>query len=202
MGIKTKTDGSEFIDHFASKTWREKSHDEKVQDFKQMYNELYLPNFHIWSRMYSRAFEDLALYCGDQLSPAEVEHRKNQRRSALVWNHVYRNINTIAGYFDNSQLGYVVQAVSPDESSLIGADILNDCLRRICYQENVYKKISSCVKDAAITGWSGLRAYVDQTPQGKGDIKVRQVFWNNMVIDPFFTQLDLSDCSYIAVRSL
>lgn len=202
MVVKIKDDGSEFVDHFASKTWANKDEADKLQEFKQMYNELYLPNFHIWTRMYARAYDHLALYCGDQMSPSEVEFKKNQRRSAFTWNHVYRNINTIAGYFEQTQLGYVVQSVSSDPNSTISADILNDCLRRVCYQEGVYRKISACVKDSAITGWSGLRAYVDHTPEGKGDIKVRQVLWNNMVIDPFFTQLDLSDCSYIAVRSL
>lgn len=202
MESRLHKDSLEFIDHFASKTWADKTQKERLDEFKRIYQDLYLPNFHIWSRMYSRAYEDLSLYCGDQIPPHELEVKRQQRRSALVWNHVYRNINTIAGYFEQTQLGYMVQAVSPDPTSTVAADILNDCLRRVCYQEGVYKKISACVKDAAITGWTGLRAYVDHTPQGKGDVKVKQVYWNNMVIDPLFTQLDLSDCSYIAVRSL
>lgn len=195
-------DGKNFVEYFGQNTWRNKSHQERVADFKNAYNAMYLPNFHIWTSMYARAYDHLALYCGDQLSPAEIEAKRKQRRSALTWNHVYRIINTIAGYFNQSQLGYSVLSVSPDDTSTIAADVLSDCLRRVCSQEGVYKKIASCVKDAAITGWSGLRAYVDDSPTGRGDIKVRQVSWNNIVIDPFFTQMDLSDCSYIAVRSL
>lgn len=194
--------GSEYLEYFAKNTWKDKTQEERIADFKRSYNDLYLPGLHIWSSMYARANEHLALYCGDQIPPYEANQKRKQRRSALTWNHVYRTINTIAGYFDQSQLGYVVQSIAPDETSTNTADILNDCLRRVCYQEGVYKKISSCVKDACITGWSALRAYVDYSSGGKGDIKVRQVFWNNMIIDPFFTQLDLSDCGYIAVRSV
>lgn len=193
-------DGVDFINHFASKTWNSEKTSERIREFEYTYRDLFLPNFHLWSPLYAQAYQYMSMYLGDQLSASETQFKKEHRRNALVFNHIYRTINTIAGYFDQSQLGYSVQAVSPDDTSSITADILNDCLRRVCYQEDVYGKISNCVRETCITGWSGLRAYVD--PSAGNEIKVRNLSWSTMILDPWLTQKDLSDCGYIAIQSL
>lgn len=194
------SDGLDFAQYFAKETWGSEKSKERVREFKNMYEEMYLPNFHLWSGLYSKAHRHMAMYLGDQQLPAEVSSKKQQRRNTLTFNHIFRTINTIAGYFDQSQLGFSVQSVSPEEESTTTADILNDCLRRVCYQEDVYGKISSCVRETCITGWSGLRAFID--PSSENEIKVRNLSWSNMVLDPWLTQKDLSDCGYIAIQSL
>lgn len=194
------SDAIDFVHNFAEKTWNSEKTRDRIRAFEHAYKDMYLPNFHLWSPLYSKAYQHMAMYLGDQISYSEAQSKKEQRRNALTFNHIYRTINTIAGYFDQSQLGYSVQAVSPDETSSITADILNDCLRRVCYQEDVYGKISNCVRETCITGWSGLRAYVD--PSAGNEIKVRNLSWSTMVLDPWLTQKDLSDCGYIAVQSL
>lgn len=194
------SDGSDFAHHFAQNTWNSDYQRERMRDFKNSYETFYLPNFHLWSGLYSKAYRHMGMYLGDQQSSAEIEAKRKQRRNALTFNHIFRTINTIAGYFDQSQLGYSVQAVGSDDTSTQTADILNDCLRRVCYQEDVYGKISTCVRETCITGWSGLRAYVD--PSADNEIKVRNLSWSNMVLDPWLTQRDLSDCGYIAIHSL
>lgn len=195
-------DGTDFFINFSEKTWNSKEQREKIEEFTKAYSGMYLPNFQYWSTMYSRAREHTGLYLGDQYSWGEIENKRIQRRNALTFNHIFRTINTIAGHFDQSQLGYSVQAVSPDEVSNLTADILNDCLRRVCYNEDVYGKISSCVREACIAGWSGLRVYMDYSSSGGGEIKIKKTDWSNLVVDPFTTQRDLSDCSYIATRSI
>lgn len=194
------SDSRDFVNAFAEKTWNSEKTRDKVREFKSIYEDFYLPNFHLWSELYTKAYRHMALYMGDQQSSSEIAARRQQRRNALTFNHVFRTINTIAGYFDQSQLGYSVQAVSADEEATATADILNDCLRRVCYQEDVYGKISTCVRETCITGWSGLRAYID--PSSENEIKVRNLSWSNMVLDPWMTQKDLSDCGYIAVQTL
>lgn len=195
-------DGTDFFINFSEKTWNSKEQKERIEEFTKAYSGMYLPNFQYWSTMYSRAREHMGLYLGDQYSWGEIENKRLQRRNVLTFNHIFRTINTIAGHFDQSQLGYSVQAVSPDEVSNLTADILNDCLRRVCYNEDVYGKISSCVRESCIAGWSGLRVYMDYSVGGGGEIKVKKTDWSNLVIDPFTTQRDLSDCSYIATRSI
>lgn len=194
------SESRDFVNYFAEKTWNSEKTRDKVREFKSIYEDFYLPNFHLWSELYAKAYRHMAMYMGDQQSSSEVAARRQQRRNSLIFNHVFRTINTIAGYFDQSQLGYSVQSISPDEESTVTADILNDCLRRVCYQEDVYGKISTCVRETCITGWSGLRAYVD--PSSENEIKVRNLSWSNMVLDPWMTQKDLSDCGYIAVQTL
>lgn len=196
------TDGKDYARNFAENTWESKEHKDKMQAFKFAYKDIHFPTFHLWTGQYSRAYEHMAMYLGRQMSPAEYEALKRKRRNALTFNHIFRTINSIAGYFDQSQLGFSVQSVSPDESSTRTADILSDCLRRVCYLQDVYTKISNCVREACITGWSALRAYVDMTPGLGAEIKVQNVHWSNLILDPWFTQRDLSDCNYVAVRSL
>lgn len=194
--------GTDFLIHFSEKTWSSKEQKERIAEFSKSYANMYLPNFQYWSPIYSRAYDHMGLYLGNQYSWGEIENKRMQRRNILTFNHIFRTINSIAGYFDQSQLGFSVQSVSPDEKSTITADILNDCLRRVCYNENVYGKISNCVREACITGWSGLRAYIDYAAGGGGDVCVRNVSWSNLVLDPFTTQRDLSDCAYVAARSI
>lgn len=194
-------DGTDFFIHFSEKTWNSKEEKERIMEFTKAYSGMYLPNFQYWSALYSRAHEHMGMYLGHQYSWGELENKRVQRRNILTFNHIFRTINTISGYFDQSQLGYSVQSVSPDEVSNLTADILNDCLRRVCYNEDVYGKISNCVREACITGWSGLRVYIDYSCGG-GEIRVKKVDWSNLVIDPFTTQRDLSDCSYIATRAI
>lgn len=194
------SDSRDFVQHFSEKTWNSDKTRDKIREFKSAYEDFYLPNFHLWSELYAKAYRHMGMYLGEQQSSSEVAARRQQRRNALTFNHIFRTINSIAGYFDQSQLGYSVQSVSPDEESTLTADILNDCLRRLCYQEDVYGKISTCVRETCITGWSGLRAYVD--PSSENEIKVRNLSWSNMVLDPWLTQKDLSDCGYIAVQTL
>lgn len=197
-----KIDGKDFSQYFIENTWGSKESKEKMRAFRDAYKETYLPNFHLWTGMYSRAYEHMSMYLGSQNTHSEIEAKKLQRRSALTFNHIFRVINSIAGYFDQSQLGYSVQSTSPDESGTRTADILSDCLRNLCYRQDVYNKISTAVREACITGWSGLRAYVDYTPGVGMEINVRNLSWSNMIIDPWLTQRDLSDCGYIAIRSL
>lgn len=200
-GPKNK-DGNDFVRNFAENTWESRELKDKMQQFKFAYHDIYFPTFHLWTSQYSRAYEHMAMYLGRQMSTAEYNAKKLQRRNALTFNHIFRTINSIAGYFEQSQLGFSVQSVSPDAASTRTADILSDCLRRVCYLQDVYSKISSCVREACITGWSALRAYVDMTPGLGPEVKVQNVHWSNLIIDPMFTQRDLSDCNYIAVRSL
>lgn len=194
------SDGSDFAHYFAHNTWDSTATKEKIRDFKNAYESFYLPNFHLWSDLYAKAYRHMGMYLGDQQPAAEIATKRQQRRNALTFNHIFRTINTIAGYFDQSQLGYSVQSVSADDVSTQTADILNDCLRRVCYQEDVYGKISTCVRETCITGWSGLRAYID--PSSQNEIKVRNLSWSNMVLDPWLTQKDLSDCGYVAIQTL
>lgn len=195
-------DGREYAEAYAEQTWGSKDQKQKMFEFLQSYKDIYYPNFHLWTSLYAQAYEDLGMYLGDQWSHAEVEARRQQRRNCLTFNHIFRTINSIAGYFTQSQLGYTVQSVHGDEEGSRTADILTDCLRRVCYREDVYDKIANCVREACITGWSGIRAYIDHTPGVGMEIKVRNVSWSNMIIDPTISERDLSDCSYLAMRSL
>jgi hypothetical protein len=64
-----------------------------------------------------------------------------------------------------------------------------------------YQCISDCFGGALKTGWNLLSLWVDyRDDMVNGDIKFSREPYNGFILDPYFTKLDLSDCSYILRR--
>jgi hypothetical protein len=83
------------------------------------------------------------------------------------------------------------------------ADQLTKVMLSIYKREAILEEISEAFhQGACITGLSLLRIYLDfRNDPVSGDIKVDNLPFSSFYIDPYFRKLDLSDCSFIWVRS-
>ena len=170
-------------------------HQDIIQDFGESYERAY----QLWNTYYAEAYKDLSYYLGNQWSLEELAYLNNQRRSSFTYNKIRRIINLIQGYQRKNRMASIISPV--EDASKDTATILSDALQHVMESSDGYSIISDAFKGALTTGISFVSPYVDYRDDPiSGDIKFHLDEWNAVILDPFFTKKDLSDCGFVARR--
>jgi hypothetical protein len=170
-------------------------HQDIIKDFGESYERAY----QLWNTYYAEAYKDLSFYLGNQWSLEELAYLNNQRRSSFTYNKVRRVINLVQGYQRKNRLATIVSPV--EDASEATAEIFTDVIQYIMTATDGYEAISDAFKGALTTGLSFLSPYLDyRNDPVSGDIKFHRDDWNAVIMDPFWTKKDLSDCSFVARR--
>lgn len=166
-----------------------------VQDYDEYYQEAY----YAWSPYYPLAERDLRFYLGEQWDEKEKQLLFEEGRNQFVFNRIRRNINLITGYQRKHRLSSVVIPI--ENSDQATADIRSQLLLYALNNSNGYRVISDCFGGALKTGWNLATLWMDYRDDPvNGDIKMGREPFNGFITDPYFTNLDFSDCSYIIRR--
>lgn len=170
-------------------------HQDVVKDFGESYERAY----QLWNTYYAEAYKDLSYYLGNQWSLEELSYLNNQRRSSFTYNKIRRLVNLVQGYQRKNRLATVIRPI--EDSSEETAELLSDVMQFVMQSADGYETISEAFKGALTTGLSFISPWVDyrEDPEN-GDIKFHIDSWNAVIMDPFFTKKDLSDCSFVARR--
>lgn len=144
---------------------------------------------------------DYRTYCGDQ----------------AVWNQIYGNVFTPwqqqfnfnlvrrivqmpAGYQRRNRKSTIVIPVENSDQQT--ADQFTKLLMHINRKDNLNHKISEAFTNALITGMSVIHMYMDyMNDPVNGEIKFAVKPYNSYLMDPFFRNHDLSDCTEILMRT-
>lgn len=170
-------------------------HQDIVKDFGESYERAY----QLWNTYYAEAYKDLSYYLGNQWSLEELSYLNNQRRSSFTYNKIRRLINLVQGYQRKNRLATVVSPI--EDASENTAEIMSDAMQYIMQTGGGYEIISDAFKGALTTGLSFVSPYLDyRSDPVSGDIKFHLDEWNAVIMDPFFTKKDLSDCTFVARR--
>lgn len=166
-----------------------------VKEFSECYNQAY----YAWNPFYPEADKDLRFYLSDQWDLKEKEYLNQAGRHPWVYNLIRKNINMVEGYQRSHRLSCVVVAQqSQDQQS---ADELSDLLQYVFQFGNGYKCISECFSGAIKTGWNLATVWMDYREDPvNGDIRFGREPYSGFITDPYFTQLDFSDCSFVLRR--
>lgn len=171
------------------------NHQDIIKDYGQDYERAY----QLWNTFYAEAYKDLSYYLGNQWSLEELAYLNNQRRSSFTYNKIRRVINMVQGYQRKNRLSTVVRPI--EGSSEDTANLFTDVMQYVMGSADGYEAISDAFKGALTTGLSFLSPWVDYRDDPvSGDIKFHRDDWNAVILDPFFTKKDLSDCSFVARR--
>lgn len=169
------------------------------QDIIQDFGESYERGYQLWNTYYAEAYKDLSFYLGNQWSLEELAYLNNQRRSSFTYNKTFRLINLVLGRYSSTMRGYNVEPI--ENSSEQTAEIQTDALQYIMQYGNGYDICKKAVKGALTAGMAFVSPWVDyRNDPVNGDIKFHLDEWNAVIMDPFLTKKDLSDCSFIARR--
>lgn len=170
-------------------------HQDVVKDFGESYERAY----QLWNTFYAEAYKDLSYYLGNQWSLEELSYLNNQRRSSFTYNKIRRLINLVQGYQRKNRLASVIQPI--ENASEDTAEMLSDTMQFVMQYADGYEAISDAFKGALTTGVSFLSPWIDYREDPiNGDIRFHRDDWNAVIMDPFFTKKDLSDCSFVARR--
>jgi len=166
-----------------------------VREFDEYYQEAY----YAWNPFYPLADRDLRFYLSDQWDEQERQKLFEEGRNALSFNLIRKNINLLTGYQRKNRLSSVVAPV--ENSDQESADQLSQLLLYVLNYGDGYKFISESFGGALKTGFNLLNIWMDYRDDPiNGDIKFGRDPYNGFITDPYFTQLDFSDCNYIIKR--
>lgn len=190
---------SDYSDNAISKQAKSDPRLEFHQDIIQDYGQDYERAYQLWNTFYAEAYKDLSYYLSNQWSLEELSYLNNQRRSSFTYNYIRKNINVVLGHQIKNRMSTIVVPI--EGSSEETAEILSDTMQFVMNSANGYERLSEAFKGALITGLSFISPWVDYRDDPvNGDIKFHVDEWNAVILDPFFTKKDLSDCSFVCRR--
>jgi len=171
-------------------------------DIKRKIDTDYNANQSIWQVFWTEATLDTRLEAGDTSLMAEINTNLTSNANAnYYFNRVRPLLSMVSGrQIDNRKSTIVIPLENGDQ---ITADQWTKILLHIFKKDHVYHKISQAFhQGACITGMNLLQLYIDFSDDPIfGDIRCKNLSYNQFFIDPYFREKDLSDCKFIWVRS-
>ena len=163
------------------------------------YNDFYQEAYYAWNPFYPLADTDLRMFLGDQWDAQEKQLLFDAGRNQWVYNLVRKNINMVDGYQRSHRLSSIV--VPQESKDQLAADELSDLLQYVYQAGDGYKYISDAFSGGIKTGWNLATVWMDYREDPvNGDIKFGREPYSGFITDPYFTQLDLSDCGHVMRR--
>lgn len=165
------------------------------------FNQFYFDAYRTMSTYYAQAYRDLRAYAGDNWSQQEKAALLRQRRMLLELNKIRRIINLYSGYERENRTSTIVAPVeSADQQT---ADQLSAVMQYIYAKTQSEYIFSEAFEHSLKTGLAIIGMYMDYTnDKVNGDIKFYWKPFNALILDPYFTKRDLSDCDQAATRDL
>lgn len=172
-------------------------HNNKVFQWQQFFYDAYR-TFGVY---YAAAYRDLRMYAGDQWTTLEKTKLERQSRMVLQLNKIRRVVNLYSGYERENRTQTVVAPV--EGSDVDTADQFSNVMYYTYEKGNADYIISEAFEHALKTGLAIVGIYMDYSrDKVNGDIKFYWKPFNALMLDPYLTKRDLSDCDQASTRDL
>lgn len=173
------------------------TNNDKVVQFNQFFYDAY----RTFGLYYAAAYRDLRAYAGDNWSNLEKTKLERQNRMVLELNKIRRVVNLYSGYERENRTATVCAPV--EGSDTFTADQFSNLLYYVYDKANSDYIISEAFEHALKTGLAIVGLYMDYSrDKVNGDIKMYWKPFNALMLDPYFTKRDLSDCDQASTRDL
>lgn len=170
---------------------------DKVAQFSSFFYDAY----RTWGVYYAAAYRDLRAYAGDNWTNLEKSKLEKQNRMVLELNKIRRVVNLYSGYERENRTATVCAPV--ENSNVKTADQFSDILYYVYEKANADYIISEAFEHGLKTGLAIIGLYMDYSrDKVNGDIKMYWKPFNALMLDPYFTKRDLSDCDQASTRDL
>jgi len=172
-------------------------HNNKVFQWQQFFFDAY----RTWGVFYAQAYRDLRAYAGDNWTNLERTKLERQNRMVLELNKIRRVVNLYSGYERENRTQTVTAPV--EGSDEITADLFSNVMYYVYDKGNADYIFSEAFEHALKTGLAIVGIYMDYSKDKvNGDIKFYWKPFNALMLDPYFTKRDLSDCDQASTRDL
>lgn len=170
---------------------------DKVTEFNNFFTDAY----RTWSVFYAEAYRDLKAYAGDSWTEGEKSLLRRQKRMILSLNKIRRIVNLYSGYERENRTSTVVSPIEPGDQET--ADQLSETMQFVYSKGQAEYTCSEAFEHMLKTGLSIIGIYIDYSRDKiNGDIRFYWKPFSAVILDPYFTKRDLSDCSQAATRDL
>ena len=168
---------------------------------KKRIDDSYLLNQPLWQVYQTEANIDNMLESGSMSLYGWNTNQPFGGSQQFYFNRTRPMINMVTGYQRSNRKSTVV--VPQEGGDQDTADQWTKILMTTYKNERVYNTISDAFhKGACISGMNMLHVYLDFTDDPIfGDLKVGNYDYNQYYIDPYFRNLDLSDCNFVWIRN-
>lgn len=161
----------------------------------------YYDAWRTWGIYYAEAYRDLRAYAGDNWTLQEKTKLKQQNRMILELNKIRRVVNLFSGYERENRTSTVAGPVEASDD--MTADLLSDTMYYVYEKGNADYIKSEGYDHSLKTGLGIIGIYLDYSKDKvNGDIKFYWKPFNAVMLDPYFTKRDLSDCDQASTREL
>jgi len=172
-------------------------HNDKVFQWQQFFFDAY----RTWGVYYAQAYRDLRAYAGDNWTNLERTKLERQNRMVLELNKIRRVVNLYSGYERENRTQTVTAPV--EGSDEVTADLFSNVMYYVYDKGNADYIFSEAFEHALKTGLAIVGIYMDYSKDKvNGDIKFYWKPFNALMLDPYFTKRDLSDCDQASTRDL
>lgn len=128
----------------------------------------------------------------------------NRNQKILQFNKCLRLRNMVSGNQRKNRLQTIVNASQSGENNIEDqetADQFTEVMSWVKRQDATYEKISECFDGGLTAGLNLLQIYMDfREDPLNGKICTSRIPFNAFLMDPYWTQHDLSDCDWIWTR--
>lgn len=165
------------------------------------YNQFFYDAYRTWGVFYAQAYRDLRAYAGDNWTQQEKSSLQRQRRMILELNKIRRIVNLYSGYERENRTSTVTAPVETSDQET--ADQLSEVMLYVYSKAQAEYVFSEAFDHHLKTGLAMVGIYIDYSRDKlNGDIKFYWKPFNAMILDPYFTKRDLSDCDQVGTRDL
>lgn len=142
------------------------------------------------------AMIDLDYFHGKQWTGAEIAELKRRRQPVITYNLVKNKISSICGIEENSKTDpkAIPRTPNDENAATVATDVLRYVTERARFPQNRIK----IFKDTLTCGIGGAIVEVEES-QGRPEIQIRRIRFENVVYDPYSRESDFSDARYLGI---
>ncbi|RJP77992.1 MAG: hypothetical protein C4524_07340 [Candidatus Zixiibacteriota bacterium] len=172
----------------------------RSQELVKEFDEAYRAAISVWGPWLAEAKKDVQFRLGDQYSSQDKAILAAEQRDPLVFNEVKRVVKLLTGYQRKNRLSLKVDPVEgADERT---ARQFSGLTQFTMTKGGGYKTLSDAFEHGPVT--TGLNLVevslnYDLDPLN-GDFRFERIPYNVVLLDPYLTEWDLSNCNYALRR--
>lgn len=166
----------------------------KSQEMKKIFNEAYnqaWPSFGTWQ---AEAKRDIRAYLGDIYTAEEKAKLRLRNSDVLNIQLIRRLVKWVAGFQADHRKGIKYSPIEGGDDQT--ASDFTEMLSWVMQHSLGYEIITKGFEHALKTGLTLVNTFNDANQ----DTRLDHFFYNQFLIDPSFTRLDLHDCRYGIIR--
>lgn len=149
----------------------------------------------------SEATTDLRFYLSDQWDDKDAAALRKKGVPVLNLNYIKKTIDLVAGYQRQNRSDLKFYPIENGDSLV--AEMISRISMWVMKNNHSRFYISDAFKDAIITGVGWIYPEIDYSRDPlNGDVMIKRESPFNILFDPYLTNHDLSDCSYIIRHKL